>query len=91
MGAIRLALVACKEATIGPWIVAKGNELRVKVSRLAEGECVRIEMEGGHATELQEPGTFLLTPMTKKNRYRVVKETNGCEHPMPTTVEVIYG
>ncbi len=41
----RLALVHSKSNTDGPWTIAKGNESKVEIFGLGQGEGVRLELE----------------------------------------------
>lgn len=84
----RLALVAMKNATEGPWSRAKGNEVAVQILHLVEGEQVRLDMEIGELSEstvFNQPGLFPL-PLRRCERYRVSKtQSQGS----PTTVEIV--
>lgn len=85
----RLALVACRGATKGPWLRARGNETGVRIQALGQGErIVLVEERSGdlNRTEFNTAGTF---PLNKGwNRLRFDKQVNGgiCE---PTQVELI--
>ena len=85
-----MALVACKEARPGPWMLPRGTEEAVKVSRLNEGEGVRLEV-ATHLLTREFPLKSGLNPIDVKDcvRYRVVKHLES-DDPSPTTVEVLF-
>lgn len=89
--ATRVALVACEQATEGPWTLAKGNEQGIKIVQLGEGERISLEVKidgiFGFAT-FDQAGSFSL-PWSRFDRYRVVKEVNDGVRGSPTTVEMI--
>lgn len=84
----RLALVAMKFASEGPWARAKGNEQAVQITHLLEGEQVRFDMTIGDLSDsisYDQPGLYPL-PFKRMERYRVSKtHTLGS----PTTVEIV--
>lgn len=86
----RLALVGCKGPTEGPWTRARGYETGVRVTGLGEGERIKMILDfGGHSTiqELELDGTY---PLPKRwVRARFHKLTDKDCHP--TNVELING
>lgn len=93
MAGNRLALAGCKEATEGPWILAKGNEKHVKIMGLEDGEYVTIEIESRDNRVVSvvhnQPGVFPF-PQVVTKKYRAIKQIIGsrvsCTH-----VEIITG
>lgn len=89
--ATRMALVACTNATEGPWTLSKGNESAIKIVHLVDGERVVLDMRIGDLSDTHQydlPGTFPL-PWKRMDRYRVIKEVDDGVRPSPTTVEIV--
>jgi hypothetical protein len=85
--ATRLALMACRVATQGPWTLAKGNEKSVKIVHLMEGEYIELISEKG-SVRFEQPGVFPF-PWDRIYRYRVDKFIAPDAIPSPTTVEIV--
>ncbi len=84
----RLALVACKDATQGPWLRARGNEKSVRVQQLGRGERITLVAEHGGAlkhTEYTTDGTFPLDSGWSRLRF----DKHAGEECKPTVVELI--
>lgn len=79
----RLALVACKDSTQGPWIRPRGNETGVRVQYLGEGERIIMIYEQ-HGTQfhehLDDEGTFDLPPDWSKIRFDKVCVREGFQY-----------
>lgn len=89
--ATRMALVACIDATEGPWTLAKGNETGIKIVCLGEGERVGLRMEVEDVSDIaifDSAGSYPF-PWQGIKRYRVVKEVDDGVKGSPTTVEII--
>ena len=89
--AMRVALVACTDATEGPWTFARGNETAIKIVHLVSGERVVVDMKVGDLSEnttFDQPGTFPL-PWKRMEKYRVIKQVDDGVRPSPTTVEIV--
>lgn len=89
--ATRVALVACIDATEGPWTLAKGNEVGIKISSLVEGERIELMMEVGELKEsvtFDQSGTFPLF-WRRMEKYRVCKLVKDGTKPGSTTVEIV--
>lgn len=82
----RLALVACRGPHEGPWLRGRGNEVAIRVSHLAEGERVEVDLDHRDS----EPSRLVLLangdyPLSAFRRARVSKY-GGVG---PTTVELV--
>ncbi len=90
----RTALVACVDNTEGAWAFLKGNEKGIRVSQLADGERVLLEVKAsspgipGEKHVFDEEGSFPFG-FQRFNRYRVGKTVRNDSIPKPTTVEIL--
>jgi len=87
----RLALAGCKEATEGPWTLAKGNERELKISGLKDGEHIELQVLHEDSTISfwhVKPGVFPF-PQILIKKYRVVKHVSNGFTGSPTHVEII--
>lgn len=87
----RVAIVAMRSASEGPWTLARGNESGVRIVHMVRGERVRVDMVIGDLSDsvhFDSPGTFPL-PWKRFDRYRVSKLLEDGIDPAPTTVEII--
>jgi hypothetical protein len=91
MANVRLALVACKTATEGPWTLAKGNEEGISINLLNTGETIRLMIEMKNSPTIShsyhESGSFIVD-FTGCRRYRVLKQIADFVTPSATTVEI---
>lgn len=83
-------MVACFGPHEGPWLRSRGNETGVRITCMAEGECVTMRHQNGtaevHEMVFRTEGTFPLTGVNFR-RVRFVKQ-GGVK---PTTVELVVG
>lgn len=89
----RVAMVGCKEMPEGPWTLAKGNEARLKIVHLMEGELVRLELvflDCSESYEFRSPGEFPFpTNGSVLQKYQLSKHIDEGVDPSPTRVEVL--
>jgi hypothetical protein len=91
MPKIRLALVACKEPTEGPWIRTRGSDMGVQVTFLGEGELILMYTESNGSSQepvtLEHEGEY---PLPECERIRFVKVClEGSTERKPTSVNLI--
>lgn len=94
----RVAMVGCKEMPEGPWTLAKGNEVGLKVVHLMEGEYIRLVLvfddSSKETIEYYDPGEypFHSNGFSKESvlkKYQLSKHVNEGIDPSPTRVEVL--
>jgi len=87
----RLALIGCRAPHEGPWTIAKGNESRIEVFGLGQGESIRLEMEidGSLKTHDYLQSGLHLWPDPRSSRYRVCKVVSDGSPRTPTTVRIL--
>ena len=87
-------MVGCKEMPEGPWTLAKGNEVGLKIVYLMEGELVRLELVFSESScethEFNQPGEYPF-PVNGSvlQKYQINKHVNEGVEPSPTRVEVL--
>jgi hypothetical protein len=84
----RLALVAFEQGE-GPWLVAKGDEDRVAVGPVLEGEQVSLVVDGPTPTVIHCEAGLTSVTLRRSQRYRFVKQVREGITPSKTCVEVL--
>lgn len=89
----RVAMVGCKEMPEGPWILAKGNEVGLKIVHLMEGERIGLELRYSGRCEshiFKDPGQFPFPSNGQTlEKYQINKHVDEGVDPSPTRVEVL--
>lgn len=87
----RLALVNCRIASEGPWTLAKGNESKVEIFGLSQGEWLMLELETLQGQATFEYFSIGIHPWPSLDvvRYRLCKKAEDVVSPAPTTVRIL--
>lgn len=84
----RLALVAFERGE-GSWLIAKGDEDKVAVGPVLEGEQVSLELDGLKPSVIQCQAGLTPVEFRRGQRYRFVKKVREGVVPSKTCVEVL--
>lgn len=84
----RLAMMQCTGPHTTPWMIPQGDESRVRIMHIVQGEEVVVEEDGVEPkVSHTAPGEYHFQPAS---RFRFVKNRQPDVSGSPTMIEVLY-